>query len=513
MHWPSSGTPARSATIQVNGARSIAAVTNKSPTSATSSASFTAPFANDDFLIKVWSGSSGSGSVLAHVRIAQRIVPGTVNVIGATIDAQFAKIGLGPAGAQPFVTERLSPTVPPPGNVEFIASGPLRERFIATPEDTTGNAIAFTRVSPLLTLSLSKPTARIATLGDNEFLLTPVPMTKPPVVTIKVVGTCILSPCATSKLFQISDAIFIASQMQLLAFDSFGNPIPLNGFSTIGNIHGIAYDPLNSRIYTTDIVDTTTGAATVHAYTVTGQPVATPGGFPGLQWSEGITVDTFSGNLYVATGSLLQAGTGVYQFDAAGNPVSTQGFAHPTLFCVSELAFDSHNADLYALVATVYIPYCETGSPSAFNEQGAPVATPGGFPNLPSNLNPDGGLTWQFTVDPHNATLYFATNASTPLFTISSDTENGTPVNTGNKFSYPCGLPDGIAYDPTFQEIQVIVELPVPIDCGPNSSSNLVPTMFIYDESGNLILGPPEGFQGIGNRINGAYHHIAIVPP
>jgi hypothetical protein len=377
MHWPglhaSSGvrrlkyiSPAtKSVAIEVNGDATLTKkvdtpVTNGQPQ--TSTIAFEAPVGDDTITFSLWDQPGATGNELGQATIAVTIASGKTNTVNATIDGLIASVDFIPLPNQPTVASATDPS----GATTYTISGDLPVTFAAAAKDADGNVI----------IANGSPIAYSATASTAVFALSPVAGQAN-----QFIVRAEQPPAQGAKYAIVAHAT-----------DGQGGLGQSNYRVSLAELTYIAYE--------------NAGAGTIAAFDASGTRIPLAGAFPGLKDPVGLAYDGRDHRLYVvdkATGSLL-----AYQSD--GTPVS--GYAAPALAGMNGVALDTHTMTLYVSSSSDAV--------RAYTVDGAPVATPGGFPLLARPV----GI---FYYDPISA--LFVANAGNN--TVSHYGEDGSTVGLG----------------------------------------------------------------------------------
>ncbi|HTW85149.1 MAG TPA: hypothetical protein VMD91_13855 [Candidatus Sulfotelmatobacter sp.] len=200
--------------------------------------------------------------------------------------------------------------------------------------------------------------------------------------------TATVTPAATSGANAVSATVVVSVPpaktlylVQLVGssvytYDQQGDQQALQFFCNgCGEAEGIAYDPVDQLVYVSTV------QPSVNAYSAAGgalQPLS--GGFPGLSVPQGIAYDSGNGLLYVVDDL---AGT-VRAYNEQGSQQTLSG-TFPGLSFPEAIGYDPDNGLLYVSQDSAIL---------AFDQNGNPQSTSGGFPNLtaaPTGITYDTG--------------------------------------------------------------------------------------------------------------------------
>ena len=332
------------------------------------------------FSFTTYDAAGGGGNILsANDDVPFTATPGAANVLSATLGGVASYLAI-----TPITPYRITGS-----STALTIYGNRAAKFALTPMDAQDNAI----IGPGAPL----PVASLAPGAS---------------ATVAAVGTSSPNEWALTSTYEPSNPT-IASTTRLTVS---ATPVPGSGGNAVSaSLPVKLYQPW---LYVTDDV-----ADTITAYDEDGNVKSTPGGFPGLTFPYGVAYDPDNGWLYVVD---IGAST-MTAFDTAGNAMAGP-WASATE--ATSITYDSNNHYFYVVGFS--------GVGAAYDAQGNPQSTPGGFPGLNAPL-----ARWRSTRKRIGSTPSSA-NGGVAVYD-----ETGASVSpSGGFLNYPPGRTSGVGYDP-----------------------------------------------------------------
>jgi hypothetical protein len=310
------------------------------------------------------SGGNVSGNLLSGGQnIGYVVQPGVNNQVNLV---------LGGVAASLAVTS-LSTNTMTGSNAGFNVYGHTPVKFSVVPLDADSNFIVGAG-APQASVTLTGGPAVLATAGPaspNNYTLTSSFVATNPTVPSNTSLSISATPVPNSggatmtanvPLALYQPWLYVTNQAgtpPIQAFDEDGNPEPaLTGnFANMNSPSDIAYDARNNRLYVVN------NNNQVNAYDLQGNQIALSGNsnnpFPGVIGGTGLAFNANNDWFYVAQ----CGGNAIDAYDEEGNPEATPG-GFPGLVNPYKIAFDTQNNVLYAAFAG------GAGSVQSYDEQG-----------------------------------------------------------------------------------------------------------------------------------------------